>query len=177
MKKILEKVKKFFKELLAFLKTEEEDEAQNPSSPSQQNETETHENPPSSSTTEDFKYSSFGSPNCAKAKEDPKVQIKDLKWSTKQLSYKWKSSTKLEQWEITNPHDAQALACFGYLDQTGVWRFCKIDWISSDRLSRTMTNVNEGYNGIDPKVYFAAKEHGFFIMEKNGKRRSNIIFA
>lgn len=163
MKKILEKLKKFFKQLFSSSKEDSQNDVQ-------QQET-------SDSSTTNFKFYSFGSPNCEKAKEDPNVQIRDLKWSIDKLSYKWKSSTKLEQWGIDDPHAAQALACFGYLDQTGTWRFCKIDWISSDRLSRSMTNVNERYNGIDPKIYFAAKQHGFFIMEKNGKRRSNIIFA
>lgn len=157
MKKIIQKIKDFFKNLF---------------------KDSTHENNQTISTQNTtFKYVSFGSPNCAKAVEDPKVQIKDLKWSTKQLSYKWASSTKLEQWGITDPHAAKALACFGYLDQTGTWHFGKIDWISSDRLSRDMHNVNERYNGINPDVYFAAKQHGFFIMEVNGKRRSNIITA
>lgn len=157
MKKIIQKIKDFFKNLFKDSKNEN------------------NQSVPTQNTT--FKYVSFGSPNCAKAVEDPKVQIKDLKWNTKQLSYKWASSTKLEQWGITDPHAAKALACFGYLDQTGTWRFGKIDWISSDRLSRDMHNVNERYNGINPDVYFAAKQHGFFIMEGNGKRRSNIITA
>lgn len=156
MKKILKKIKLFFKNLF-----KEDKKVEGTTTPS----------------TSSFKFVSFGNPNCSKAVEDPKVQIKDLKWSTKQLSYKWASSTKLEQWGITDPHAAKALACFGYLDQTGTWRFCKIDWISSDRLSRNMHNVETGYNGINSKVYFAAKQHGFFIMEANGKRRSNIIVA
>lgn len=160
MKAMIEKIKKFFKRL--FKKQKQE-------STTQQIDTNAEQAA--------FKYVSFGSPNCAKAIEDPMVQIKDLKWSSSSLSYKWKSSTKLEQWGIADPHAAEALACFGYLDQTGTWRFGKIDWISSDRLSRSMANVYGRYNGINPDVYFAASKHGFFIMEKNGKRRSNIIIA
>ena len=156
MKKLFKKIKEFFKRIFNKDNTPSQDEQ---------------------SIQPSFKYVSFGSPNCSKAVEDPKVQIKDLKWSTSKLSYKWASTTKLEQWGITDPHAARALACFGYLDKDGVWKFGKIDWISSDRLSRDMHNVNERYNGIDPNAYFSAKQHGFFIMEANGNRRSNIIVA
>lgn len=130
-----------------------------------------------SSPQEEFKYVSFGNPNCANAIEDPKVQIKNLVWSKTKLSYSWKSETKLEQWGITDPHSAEALACFGYLGPDNIWYFGKMEWISSDRLTRDMHNVITKYNGIDPDIYFSAKKHGFFIMESNGKRRSNIIIA
>lgn len=150
MKKLLSKIKEFFKKLF---KKDSDKDSQNDS----------------------IKFVSFGSPNCSYAVEDKRVQIKDLTWNPNKLSYKWASTTKLEQWGIMDPHSAKALACFGYLDQTGLWHFGKIDWISSDRLTRDMVNVREGYNGIKPEVYFAAKKHGFFIMEANGKRRSNIL--
>lgn len=121
-----------------------------------------------------IKIVSFGSPNCANAKEDPNTQICDFKWSKDRLSYKWKKGN-LRNWGIKNDHDAAALACFGYKDVKGEWRFGKIDWISTDRLTRDMANVHGRYNGIDPNAYFSAAHHGFFIMDEKGTKRTNIL--
>ena len=122
----------------------------------------------------DFKFVSFGAPNCSKAVEDPNTQICDFKWSKDRLSYKWKKGN-LRNWGISNDHSAKALAIFGYQDSNGTWRFGKIDWISTDRLTRDMANVHGRYNGIDPNAYFASKHHGFFIMDEKGTKRTNIL--
>lgn len=122
----------------------------------------------------DFKFVSFGAPNCSKAVEDPNTQICDFKWSKDRLSYKWKKGN-LRNWGISNDHSAKALAMFGYQDSKGTWRFGKIDWISTDRLTRDMANVHGRYNGIDPNAYFTSKHHGFFIMSEDAKRRTNIL--
>ena len=171
MKKLISKIKSFLKKLFSKNKIKPTDQT-NPSTT-----TTVVPQPVQETVIEEFKYVSFGSPNCSKAIEDPKVQIKDLKWSKSGLSFKWKSKTKLEQWGIDDPHKADALACFGYLDKKRTWRFGKIDWISSDRTSRDMHNVDDGYNGIKADEYYAAKQHGFFIMDKKGKKRSNIIIV
>ena len=121
-----------------------------------------------------IKIVSFGSPNCANAKEDPNTQIKDFKWSKNGLSYRWAKGS-LKNWGIKNDHDASALAIFGYQDAKGTWRFGKIDWISTDRLTRDMANVHGRYNGIDPNAYFASSHHGFFIMSKDATKRTNIL--
>ena len=178
MKRLIKKLKDFFRKLFCKKQTEQQAAQTAPTEavvqPTQPTPTVTPTVQPVAS--QPFTFVSFGSPNCSKAVEDPKVQIKDLKWSKSQLSYKWATKTKLDGWGISDPHDhSGALACFGYLDKNGVWRFCKIDWISSDRLTRDMHNVDDGYNGINAKDYYAAKAHGFFIMEKNGKRRTNIL--
>ena len=124
--------------------------------------------------SESIKIDSFGSPNTSKATEDPNTQICDFKWSKDRLSYKW-AKGNLRNWGIKNDHDASALAIFGYQDAKGTWRFGKIDWISTDRLTRDMANVHEGYNGIDSDAYFNSRHHGFFIMSSDGKRRTNIL--
>lgn len=178
MKKLISKIKAFLKNLFGKNKTKPTDQI-NSSTTTTITTTIVPQpfQPIQETIIEEFKYVSFGSPNCSKAVEDPKVQIKNLKWSKSGLSFKWKSKTKLEQWGIDDPHKADALACFGYLDKKGTWRFGKIDWISSDRISRDMHNVDDGYNGIKADEYYAAKQHGFFIMDQKGKKRSNIIIA
>ena len=124
--------------------------------------------------TETLKIVSFGRPDVSKAVEDPNTQIKDFRWTKDGLSYRW-AKGNLRNWGVKDDHDASALAIFGYQDAKGTWRFGKMDWISTDRLTRDMKNVHERYNGIDPNAYFASKHHGFFIMSEDGKRRTNIL--
>lgn len=119
-----------------------------------------------------IKIVSFGSPNCSKATEDPNTQIKDFRWSKSGMSYKW-AKGNLRNWGITNDHDASALAIAGWFDGKE-WRFAKFDWISTDRLTRGHENIEEHYNGF-PSEYFSASKHGFFIMSKDGKRRTNVL--
>lgn len=126
---------------------------------------------PTSSTT--IQYKSFGSPNCAKCVEDPNTQIKDLKFSKSKLTYKWAKGS-LKNWGIKNDHDASALAIGGYYDGKE-WKFGKFDWTSTDRLSRGFENIYDGYNGFDGKAWDSAKSRGFFIMSKDGKKRTNIL--
>lgn len=114
MKKLISKIKAFLKKLFGKNKIKPTDQTN-----SSTTTTTVVPQPVQETVIEKFKYVSFGSPNCSKAIEDPKVQIKDLKWSKSGLSFKWKSKTKLEQWGIDDPHKADALACFGYLDKKG----------------------------------------------------------
>lgn len=88
------------------------------------------------------------------------------------MSYKWAKGS-LANWGIADKHSADALAVAGYFDGK-VWRFAKFDWISTDRLTRDHKNIEEHYNGF-PSEYFSAKQHGFFIMSKDGKRRTNVL--
>lgn len=121
---------------------------------------------------ESIKYKSFGNPDCSKCVEDKSVQIKDLKITKSGLSYKW-AKGNLSNWGLAYD-DASALAIIGY-EKDGQWKFCKFDWISSSRTTRDYKNINSGYNGINADEFFSAKHHGFFIMSKNGKKRTNVI--
>ena len=115
----------------------------------------------------------FGSPNCSKAIEDPDTRIKDLKMSSKGLSYKWAKGS-LANWGIKDKHDASALAIAGYQD--GQSFLCgKFDWISTDRLTRSFENIEDHYNGWDPQAFHKAPHRCFFIMSKDGKKRTNIL--
>jgi hypothetical protein len=116
---------------------------------------------------------SKGNPNVANAVEDPETQICNLVITgNNRLSYSWKKND-LSKWGL-KPHEAQALAIAGYLD--GDYFVCrKFDWISSDRLFRGLVNINEGYNGWEPEKFYSAKKRCFFIMSKDGRKRTNVI--
>lgn len=117
---------------------------------------------------------SFGSPNCSKAQEDPNTQIKDLTISDKGLSYGW-AKGNLRNWGIQDDHAARALAIMGYSQNNKAYRCAKADWISSDRLTRSFENIDEGYNGFNGKEFRAAPYKCFFIMSADGKKRTNVI--
>lgn len=120
-----------------------------------------------------IKIVSFGSPNCANAKEDPNTQIKDLKISKSGLSYRW-AKGNLRNWGIMNDHSAKALAVAGYGDGK-TFRCSKFDWISTDRLTRDFVNIDEGYNGFKAAEFWKAKHRCFFIMTEHGTKRTNIL--
>jgi hypothetical protein len=120
-----------------------------------------------------IKIVSFGSPNCSKATEDPNTQIGSLKMNKNGLSYRW-TKGDLSNWGIKNKHDADALAIAGYGDGN-TFKCSKFDWISSDRLTRGFENIYGGYNGFNSNEFFGAKHRCFFIMSKDGKRRTNVL--
>lgn len=120
-----------------------------------------------------IKIVSFGSPNCANAKEDPNTQIKDLKMGKTGLSYRW-AKGDLSNWGIKDKHSAKALAVAGYGDGK-TFRAAKFDWISSDRLTRDFVNIEGGYNGFKAKDFHNAKHRCFFIMSENGSKRTNVL--
>lgn len=174
--KILKELERLLRRLVG--KIAQESQPVNPDKPDNQPQTQPideiiNQEPekPTSSTT--IQYRSFGSPNCANCKEDPDTQIKDLKFSKSNLTYKWAKGS-LRNWGISNDHDASALAIGGYHDGKE-WKFAKFDWISTDRLSRGFENIYGGYNGFDGKAWDSAKSRGFFIMSKDGKKRTNIL--
>jgi len=123
---------------------------------------------------EALKIVSFGSPNCSKATEDPNAQIKDLKIDKNGLSYRW-AKGGCENLGATSKSDYNhTLAVAGYGDGK-TFKAAKFDWISTSRTSRSFENIHEHYNGFDPDAFFSAKHRCFFIMSKDGKRRTNIL--
>lgn len=117
---------------------------------------------------------SFGNPNVSKAVEDPEYQIANLRINGRNgMSYSWtkKNSTL---WGAA-PTDAEAIAVAGYLEN-GVFQCSKFDWIGLSRTTRDFKNLNTGYNGWPAEKFYAAKTRCFFIMSKDGKKRTNIIF-
>ena len=55
------------------------------------------------------------------------------------------------------------------------FKAAKFDWISTSRTSRSFENIYDHYNGFDPDKFFSAKHRCFFIMSKDGKRRTNVL--
>lgn len=126
-----------------------------------------------SSMVSQITIKSFGSPDCSKAKEDASTQIKDLKLDKRGLSYRW-AKGDLSNWGIKDKHDASALAVAGYGDGK-TFKCSKFDWISTDRLTRSFENIYGGYNGFKSDEFFKAQYRCFFIMSKDGKRRTNVL--
>lgn len=175
--KILKELTRFLKRLLNRIQGHPETPA--PSVPHQEQEPEHQEQEPEpqeEQSTIDLAITiqSFGSPNCSKAQEDPDTQIKDLKVSNDGLSYKW-SKGSLKNWGIENDHDARALAIMGYSTDAKQYKCAKADWISTDRLTRSFENVDEGYNGFNGKEFRKAAYKCFFIMSVDGKKRTNVL--
>lgn len=124
---------------------------------------------PSSSPVLLFRYGGFDG---SRAVEDLATQIRDLRVSKDGLSYKW-AKGNLRNWGLADT-DAGALACAFYWDGS-TWVGGKFDWISTSRTSRSFENVRAGYNGWDSAAFFAAKKHGFCIVSKDGKKRTNLL--
>ena len=117
---------------------------------------------------------SFGNPNCSKATEDPNAQIKDLKIDKNGLSYRW-AKGGCENLGATSKSDySQTLAIAGYGDGK-TFKVGKFDWISTSRTTRSFENIYDGYNGFDAAEFFKSPRRCFFIMSKDGKRRTNIL--
>lgn len=144
------------------------------STPSESNSTIVPETEDTNEISEAIKIVSFGSPNCSKATEDPNAQIKDLKIDKNGLSYRW-AKGGCENLGATSKSDySHTLAVAGYGDGK-TFRCSKFDWISTSRTTRSFENIYDGYNGFDAGAFFHAQKRCFFIMSKDGKRRTNIL--
>lgn len=123
----------------------------------------------------DIKLHSFGSPNVGKCRLNPDAQIKDFKMDKKGMSYKW-AKGGCEQLGAKDKGDAgMTLAVCGYSNDGVNFHVTKFDWISTSRLTRSWENVYEHYNGINPEAFFNAPHHCFFICDRNGSYRTNIL--
>lgn len=119
----------------------------------------------------DFRYGGFKGES---AKEVAGCRIGSLRVSGSGLSYRWEKGG-CEALGASGPTDySQTVACAFYEDG-GRWVGGKFDWISTSRTSRSFENIKSGYNGWDAAAFFGAKRHGFCIVSKDGKRRSNFI--
>ena len=117
----------------------------------------------------DFKYGGF---NGSKAIEDPNCQIKSVSMSGKGVTFKMSGSW----WGAT--HDNPTMRCCAfYKDGSGKWVGGFWEWGSPDRTYRAFTNIDDGYKGWDAKAFHAAKEYAFCICSKDGKKRSNVVYA
>lgn len=121
-------------------------------------------------------YGGFSAPN---AVEDPNCQIANLNINgTKGLSYNWIPGKTMAVWGESSPTDCIGIACAGWYDESAkTWKVGKFDWISSSRQTRDFKNISTHYNGWEPDKFFAAKQKCFFIVLKNGTKRTNVLFS
>lgn len=123
----------------------------------------------------DIRIASFGSPNCSKATEIADCQIAKFKMNKSGMSYKWVSGG-CERLGASSKEDySQTLAIIGYSNDGIMFHCGKFDWVSTSRETRDFKNIYEGYNGFDKDKFFNAKRHCFFVMSKDGKKRTNIL--
>lgn len=124
---------------------------------------------------QNLKLHSFGSPNVGKCRLTKDAIIKDFKMDKKGMSYKWVKGG-CEALGAKDKGDASAtLAVCGYSNNGIDYHVTKFDWISTSRLTRSWENVYDHYNGIDPDTFFKAPHHCFFICDKHGNYRTNIL--
>lgn len=128
-------------------------------------------------STQSFKaLCTYGGFNFTNAKEDSTAQIKGLTVKNKGMSYSWASATKLKNWGLVDG-DAGALAVFAVKGSDGQYRGGKFDWISASRVTRSWENIRSGYHGWPKDAIETAKGYAFCIVSKDGKKRTNWIFA
>lgn len=122
-----------------------------------------------------IKLHSFGSPNVGNCRQTTDAQIKDFKMDKKGMSYKW-AKGGCESLGAKDKTDAgSTLAICGYSNNGIDYHVTKFDWISTSRTTRSWENVYEHYNGINPDTFFNALYHCFFICDKHGNYRTNIL--
>ena len=119
----------------------------------------------------DFRYGGFRG---EKAKEEPGCRIGSLKVGKDKLTYKWEAGGCEALGAKDKADYSKTVACAFYWDGSR-WVGGKFDWISTSRTSRGFENIKSGYNGWDSAAFFGAKKHGFCIVSKDGKKRSNFI--
>lgn len=126
---------------------------------------------PSSSVDLDFRYGGFKG---GKAEEAAGCRIGSLKVGKDKLTYKWEAGGCEALGAKDKADYSQTVACAFFWDGKK-WVGGKFDWISTSRTSRGFENIKSGYNGWDSAAFFGAKKHGFCIVSKDGKKRSNFI--
>lgn len=84
--------------------------------------------------------------------------------------------TNLASWGYAYDDAGGALACL-FCRVDGRWVGGKIDWISSSRWSRDFKNPKSGYGGWKPSALTEADAYAFVIVNKDGKRRSNVVLT
>ena len=162
--RILKEIARFIKRYLA------------PDTPQPQEETKpTPEAEPELRFQENIKLHSVGSPNVGGCRLCSDAVIKDFKMDKKGMSYKW-AKGGCEQLGAKDKGDYSAtLAVCGYSNNGIDYHCCKFDYVSTSRLTRSWENVYDHYNGINPDTFFEAAHHCFFICDKHGNYRTNIL--
>ena len=102
------------------------------------------------------------------------AEIGSLKVTANGLSYKWLSGG-CEDLDRSCTHANPCCTCALFCLVGGKWVGGKFEHISSDRTSRGLGNVQEGYGGWDPSTLSKAEKYAFVILDDGAKRRTNVI--
>ena len=119
----------------------------------------------------DWAYGHF---NGKLASPVPECVISDLSVGGGKMSYKW-ASGGCELLGAADRGDANCIAALFVKGADGAWKGGKFEWISTSRTSRSLGNIEGGYNGWDPNSIGKARGFAFVIVSKDGRRRSNVI--
>ncbi len=109
----------------------------------------------------------------AKASLSP-ARIKGLKVGSGSLSYAWERGS-CSDLDAACTHDKPCCTCALFCHVAGKWVGGKFEHISTDRTSRGLGNVQEGYGGWDPSALSRADAYAFVILDDGAKRRTNVI--
>jgi hypothetical protein len=121
----------------------------------------------------------YGGFNGSGAKIESSAKIDALNVHKNGLSYQWKIGGCEELGAKTNKDHNNTLACL-FCKINGEWIGGKFDWISTSRTTRDFENIHgkhAGYNGWDSQAIEQATEFAFVIVSKDGRKRTNVIFA
>ena len=92
------------------------------------------------------------------------------------MSYKW-ASGGCELLGAADRDDASCIAALFVQGADGAWYGGKFEWISTSRTSRSLGNIEGGYNGWPTDSIGKARGFAFVITSKDGRRRSNVIVS
>jgi len=126
---------------------------------------------------EPFDYSrlqwKYGGCNGSAAKEDTSdggYKLVSGSVSNKAITFNGQGG----MWGYT--HDkAYARNCI-FFEESGEWYGGFWEWGSVDRVRREFDNIHDGYKGWDGARFDRAKKVLFFVMNKSGSKRSNLLF-
>jgi hypothetical protein len=121
-------------------------------------------------TALEWRYGGFKG---GKATLSDRARIRGLKVTRNGLSYSWESGG-CEDLGAPGPRDATCLACL-FCHVRDQWLGGKFDWISTDRRTRDLENIESGYGGWEYEAFRDADAYAFVVVSKDGKRRTNVI--
>jgi hypothetical protein len=116
----------------------------------------------------------YGGFNGSKAAPVAGCVISDLSVGGGKMSYKWRQGG-CELLGAADKGDTNCIAAFFVQLADGVWHGGKFEWISTSRTSRSLGNIEGGYNGWPEYIIEAAQAYAFCIVSKDGRKRSNVI--
>ena len=102
------------------------------------------------------------------------ARIKGLKVGSGSLSYAWERGS-CSDLDAACTHANPCCTCALFCRVDGKWVGGKFEHISTDRMSRGLKNVQEGYGGWDPSALSRADAFAFVILDDKAKRRTNVI--